>query len=71
MDESSAVLDFYAQRDVLLRERDAAYANRSVDPERWQEAKHAYAAFRTAVKQFSEAVGTRKSGLGITTGKDD
>lgn len=36
----------------MEKERAAAYATRDKDPARWQEAKHAYAAWRTEMRRL-------------------
>lgn len=64
-EDPDAVLAFHAERARLLKARDAAYANRDVDRAAWDEAKHAYAEFRTTMRYLAELAGTRQPGVTV------
>jgi hypothetical protein len=63
MSQFKEMAAFYTTLAELQAERDAAFATKAEDPERWQEAKHKYAEFRTGLRTLSQAgIGTPPSG---------
>lgn len=52
MSEAAENLAFWQELADLEKEREAAFATRDKDPERWQAAKTAYAQFRSFMRAY-------------------
>lgn len=52
VESALAMAAFHQTRAELLQERQAAYATRETDRERWRAAKQAYADWRTSLKEL-------------------
>jgi hypothetical protein len=57
--EMRATADLLAELAVLAEEREAAYATRAKDPDRWRAAKTAYAEARSYWRAVAQSVGQR------------